>query len=82
MIHISELSWDRIGTPEAVVKPGDEVRCKILRIDPAKSRISLSLKARHSSACRSLLQTAAVAHGGCEMLKKLPSPLSDLTAFL
>ena len=48
MIHISELSWDRIATPEAVVRPGDEVRCKILKVDKARSRISLSLKVRVS----------------------------------
>ena len=44
MCHISELSWDRKATPEAVVRPGDEVRCKVVRVDKAKSRIALSLK--------------------------------------
>jgi Ribosomal protein S1 len=44
LIHISELSWERVKNPSDVVSIGDEVEVYILDIDRGKSRISLSLK--------------------------------------
>ena len=44
LIHISELSWNKIFIPEAVVKVGDFVRCKVLSVNKQKGQISLSLK--------------------------------------
>ena len=44
LIHISELSWSRISTPEMVVQPGSLVRCKVISVDRAENRIGLSLK--------------------------------------
>lgn len=42
LIHISEISWDRVENPADYVKPGDQVEAKIIAID--KDRLSLSLK--------------------------------------
>ncbi len=48
-LHISEMSAKRkIKTPGEVVKPGDLVKVAVLRIDPEKRQISLSLKALES----------------------------------
>lgn len=44
LIHISDLSWQRVKTPDEVVKVGDEVEVFVLKVDPAAKRISLSLK--------------------------------------
>jgi small subunit ribosomal protein S1 len=48
MVHISELSWSRLEKPEEVVKPGDEVRVRILKIakgeKKGQKKISLSMK--------------------------------------
>lgn len=44
LIHISELSWNKIFKPEAVVHVGMFVRCILLSIDKEKGKISLSLK--------------------------------------
>ncbi len=47
MIHISELSWSRVGNADEVVSPGDFIRAKVLSIgtDPkGQIRISLSRK--------------------------------------
>ena len=44
LIHISELSEDRIDHPNAVVKEGDEVTLRVIRIDPDRQRIGLSLR--------------------------------------
>jgi small subunit ribosomal protein S1 len=42
LIHISEISWERVNNPADYVKVGDVVEAKIIAID--KDRLSLSLK--------------------------------------
>lgn len=42
LIHISEISWERVDNPRNYVKVGDTVKAKIIAID--KDRLSLSLK--------------------------------------
>lgn len=44
LIHISQISWDRIKTPQDVLKVGDIVKTKIIDIDFDKKRVSLSMK--------------------------------------
>jgi len=45
LIHISELASRMIQHPKEVVGEGDEVKLKILRIEPERRRLGLSLKA-------------------------------------
>jgi small subunit ribosomal protein S1 len=42
LVHISEISWERVEDPRKYVKQGDEIEAKIIAID--KDRLSLSLK--------------------------------------
>ena len=42
LIHISEISWERVSNPADYVKVGDAVEAKIIAID--KERLSLSMK--------------------------------------
>ncbi len=42
LIHISEISWERVNNPADYVKVGDTVEAKIIAID--KERLSLSIK--------------------------------------
>ena len=44
LLHISELADHKIDKPQDVVKLGDEVEVKILRIDPESRKIGLSLR--------------------------------------
>ena len=44
LIHISELSWQRVKHPREVLKTGDKVEVYILRVDREKKRIGLSLR--------------------------------------
>ena len=44
LLHISELSWDHVEKTEDVLKVGDEVQVKVIGVDTARRRISLSLK--------------------------------------
>ena len=45
LVHISEMSQRHIDTPAQVVKAGDEVKVKVMEINPERRRISLSMKA-------------------------------------
>lgn len=44
MVHISELTWGRIKSPQELVKIGQTVSVKVIAADQAKEKISLSLK--------------------------------------
>lgn len=44
LVHISELSYDRVHHPSQIVQVGDCVRVRILRIESDKHRLSLSMK--------------------------------------
>jgi len=44
MVHVSELSWNRIKNPAEVVKVGDEIDVYVISFDPAKHKISLGYK--------------------------------------
>ena len=44
MVHVSELSWNRIKTPADVVKVGDEIDVYVISYDPEKRKISLGYK--------------------------------------
>lgn len=44
LIHVSELSWSRIGHPSEVLSIGQEVDVVVLSIDPETRKIALSLK--------------------------------------
>jgi small subunit ribosomal protein S1 len=44
LIHVSELSEQRIGHPKEVVKEGDQVTLRVIKIEPERRRIGLSLR--------------------------------------
>nr|MBN1229605.1 S1 RNA-binding domain-containing protein [Anaerolineae bacterium] len=44
LIHISELSWGRVGHPRDVLRSGQQVSVYIMNIDPDEGRIALSMK--------------------------------------
>jgi len=44
LIHVSELAGWRVEHPNEVLQEGDEVIVKVIRIDPARRRIGLSLR--------------------------------------
>lgn len=44
LLHVSDISWSRINTPEDVLAIGQELQLKVLKIDAQGQRISLGLK--------------------------------------
>ena len=44
LLHISDMSWGRVGHPSELFKVGDEVKVMVLQYDKDKERVSLGLK--------------------------------------
>ena len=45
LVHVSELSYEYVKSPEEAVSVGDEVKVKVLKIDVRKKQVNLSIKA-------------------------------------
>jgi small subunit ribosomal protein S1 len=44
LVHLSEISWERIQHPNEVLKVGDEVKVKVISVDRDRKRIGLSIR--------------------------------------
>jgi small subunit ribosomal protein S1 len=44
ILHISDMSWGRIGHPSELVKVGDRIKVVVLKFDAERERISLGMK--------------------------------------
>lgn len=44
LVHLSEISWDRIQHPNEVLKVGQEVKVKVISVDRDRKRIGLSIR--------------------------------------
>ena len=44
LLHVSEMGWSRVSDASQILKPGEEITVKVLRIDDDKRKISLGLK--------------------------------------
>ena len=44
LVHLSELSWERIDHPREVLKVGQEVEVKVIAVDQERKRIGLSMR--------------------------------------
>ncbi len=48
LVHLSELSWERVQHPREVLSVGQEVKVKVISVDKDKRRIGLSIRALQS----------------------------------
>ena len=44
LVHVSEVSWGRVGHPGDVLTPGQDVEVYVMSVDRSQARIALSLK--------------------------------------
>lgn len=44
LVHISEISWEKIEDPKEVFKEGDKVKVKVIGMDENSGRLALSMK--------------------------------------
>ena len=54
-MHLKELSWNKVNHPDDVVQPGQQVQCRVLKVDAEKDHIFLSMKVRPISPLQVLL---------------------------
>ncbi|RUS48153.1 30S ribosomal protein S1 [Cohnella sp. AR92] len=45
LVHVSEIAWTHVAHPADVVSEGQNVKVKVLKVDPSIGKISLSIKA-------------------------------------
>jgi len=62
LLHVSEMGWSRVTDPSTVVKPGEEITVKVLRIDTkgGDDRIALGLKQLGDDPWSSVERTYAI----------------------
>jgi len=58
LVHISQISEDRIDKVKDVLKPGQEVTARVIKIDRDERRLGLSIKAANYSADQLAAETA------------------------
>ena len=46
LLHVTDISWGRVGHPNEYFKVGDEVKVVVLRVDKEKERVSLGYRQR------------------------------------
>ena len=44
LLHVADISWGRVNKPADVLSVGESVEVQVLKVDPAKRRISLGMK--------------------------------------
>ena len=62
LLHVSEMGWSRVTDPSTVVKPGEEITVKVLRIDAkgGDDKIALGLKQLGDDPWSSVERTYAI----------------------
>ncbi|MBM4404823.1 MAG: S1 RNA-binding domain-containing protein [Chloroflexi bacterium] len=74
LIHISELSWKSVRSPEEVVKVGDEVDVYVIKVDRKAKRIALSLKRTQAEPWAAVASTYTIG-------QIIPATISKLATF-
>lgn len=79
LIHVSELSEQRIAHPKEVVKEGDVVTLRVIKIDPERRRIGLSLRKVDSPAYADLDWKMALSEeiGDVQSEEDAPAPANE-----
>jgi len=60
LVHLSEISYDRISHPKEALEVGQEVQVKVINIDREKKRIGLSIRALQEDPWKSRMEKFSV----------------------
>ena len=80
LIHVSELSENRITHPKEVTKEGEVLTLRIIKIDPERRRIGLSLRKVDSPAYADLDWKMALAGEVDKVQTQQEEPFQEITA--
>ncbi len=78
LLHVSDLAWSRVRSPEELLSVGQRLKVKILKIDPESRRISLGLKQLGQEPW----QTAAERYQAGQRVTGTVTRLADFGAFV
>ncbi len=78
MLHVAEISYGRVSKPADVLSVGQEIEVQILKVDPRKRRISLSMKQLQADPWT----TAAERFHVGDRIKGTVSRIADFGAFV
>lgn len=73
LVHISQISWSRVEKTEDALKPGDQVKVKILSVDEENRRISLSIKETTERPAAPVKPEAAAEEAPVEAEEEIPT---------
>lgn len=79
LVHISQMSEDRIEKVKDVVNLGDNITARVIKIDREERRIGLSIKAANYSERELAAETAAFDNLGSDELTNLGDILDEAT---
>jgi len=79
LVHISQISEDRIEKVKDVLKVGDEIKARVIKIDRDERRIGLSVKAANYDDSQLAAETAAFDSLGSNELTSLGDILDEAT---
>ena len=83
LIHLSELSSERIGEPEEVVSVGQELDARVIKIDAEARKIGLSIRAFSEESAQSELdEVNRQASDTVTLGDMIPDEISDLRSAL
>ncbi|MBI2867508.1 MAG: 30S ribosomal protein S1 [Chloroflexi bacterium] len=77
LVHVSELSWKSVRSPDEVLKVGDVVKAQVLKVDKESKKISLSLKRLSPEPWQAIAQQYHVG----QLVKGTITKLVDFGAF-
>lgn len=77
LIHISELSWGRVGHPAEILERGEQVKAYVLDVNRDAGRIALSLKRLHPDPWETVAQRYQIG----EMVDGVITNVVDFGAF-
>jgi small subunit ribosomal protein S1 len=60
LVHLSEISWDRVQHPREALEVGQEVKVKVINVDREKKRIGLSIRALEDDPWKSRVEKYSV----------------------
>jgi small subunit ribosomal protein S1 len=78
MLHVAEISYGRVAKPADVLTVGQEIEVQIIKVDPRKRRISLSMKQLQADPWT----TAADRYHVGDRIKGTVSRIADFGAFV
>lgn len=78
MLHVSQLSWQRVKHPSEVLQVGQQIKVKIQKIDPATGKISLSYRDQFENPWK----TAAVRYPVTATVSGEVAKIMDFGAFV